>query len=61
MDPGYLLIAKRDPDRSGGLKIGYPTREHAVAAADIIRQLWTVVTVTAPDGSVVLQVESDRA
>lgn len=61
MDPAYLLIAKRDPDRSGGLKIGYPTEEHAVAAADIIRQLWAIVTVTAPDGSVVLQFQSDRA
>ena len=58
MDTPYLLTAKRDPDRSGGLKIGYPTKQHAIAAVDAIAQLWSVVTITAPDGSLVLHFEN---
>jgi len=61
MKPAYVLVAKRDPDRLGGLKIGYPTKGHAIAAVNIIRHRWSVVTVTAPDGSLVLQLESTRA
>jgi len=61
MAPAYLLIAKRDPDRTGGLKIGYPTKEHAIAAVDAMRQLWDVITITAPDGSLVLHFESSQA
>jgi hypothetical protein len=61
MDPAYLLVAKRHPDRAGGLKIGYPTKEHAIAAVDVIRHLWGVITVTAPDGSLVLRLESPPA
>ena len=34
MTPAYLLTAKRDPDCPGGLKIGYPTKEHAIAAVE---------------------------
>jgi hypothetical protein len=60
MNPTYVLIAKRDPDRRGGLQIGYPTKEHAIAAVNIIRHVWSVVTVTAPDGSLVLQFESNE-
>jgi hypothetical protein len=60
MNPAYLLVAKRDPDRAGGLKIGYPTKEHAIAAVDIIRHLWDVITVTAPDGTLVLHLESPQ-
>ena len=61
MHSAYLLIAKRDPDLSGGLKLRYPTKEHAIAAADTIRQLWAVITVTAPDGSLVLHLQSGEA
>ena len=61
MDPAYLLVAKREHDRAGSLKIGYPTKEHAIAAVDAIRHLWNIVTVTAPDGSLVLHFESIRA
>jgi hypothetical protein len=60
MTPAYHLIARRDPDRADGLKIGYPTKEHAIAAVDIIRHLWAVITVTAPDGSLVLHLESPQ-
>ena len=61
MNPAYLLIAKRAPDRTGGLKIGYPTKEHAIAAVDDIRHLWAIITVTAPDGSLVLHLEGPQA
>lgn len=60
MTPAYLLIATRAPDRSAGLKIGYPTKEHAIAAADIVGQSWSSVTVTAPDGSLILQLDTGR-
>jgi len=60
MNSPYLLIAKRDPDRSSGLKIGYPTKQHAIAAVDAIRHLWPVVTITAPDGSLVLHFENSH-
>jgi hypothetical protein len=58
MSPAYLLTARRDPERSGGLKIRYPTKELALAAVDTIRHLWSSVTVTAPDGALVLQLEN---
>lgn len=61
MNSAYLLVAKRDPDRLGGLKIGYPTKEHAIAAVDVIRHLWGIITVTAPDGSLVLHFASPQA
>jgi hypothetical protein len=60
MNPAYLLTAKRDPERPAGLKIGYPTKEHAIAAADVMRYSWSSVTVTAPDGSLVLQLENNE-
>ena len=60
MDSPYLLIAKRDPDRSARLKIGYPTKQHAIAAVDAIAQLWSVITITAPDGSLILHFENSQ-
>ena len=61
MKSPYLLIAKRDPDLSSGLKIGYPTKQHAIAAVDAIAPLWSVVTITGPDGSLVLHFENSQA
>ena len=61
MNSPYNLIARREVDRTGSLKIGYPTKELAVAAANIVRCRWPVVTVTAPDGSLVLQFEDNPA
>ena len=61
MNSPYNLIARRAPDRAGSLKIGYPTKELAIAAVNIVRCQWPVVTVTAPDGSLVLHCENHLA
>lgn len=52
----FTLYAKRNPEGPPSLTIAYPSREYAVAAAGIIRDRWPVVTVIAPDGSIVLDV-----
>jgi hypothetical protein len=61
MNSPYKLIASRAPDRTGTLKIGYPTKELAIAAVNIVRCQWSVVTVTAPDGSLLLHFENNLA
>ena len=58
MDGQFVLTAKRDFPRTGGLTIGYPSKELALAAAEIIRHLWATVRITAPDGSLLLQWET---
>jgi hypothetical protein len=58
MNSAFHLIAQRAPDQAGVLKIGYPTKELAIAAVNIVCCQWPVVTVTAPDGSLVLQYEN---
>jgi len=58
MDNPFHLIAQRASEQAGFLKIGYPTKELAIAAANIVRCQWPVVTVTAPDGSLILQFEN---
>jgi hypothetical protein len=58
MDSLFVLTATRDFPRSGSLTIGYPSKELALSAAAIIRHLWATVMVTAPDGSLLMQLES---
>jgi hypothetical protein len=58
METLYTLHAEREP--SGRLRIGYPSEELAVAAAEVIFHLWESITITAPDGSLVLKMESAR-
>jgi hypothetical protein len=58
MDGQFVLTAKRDSPRTGGLTIGYPSKELALAAAEIIRHLSATVRITAPDGSLLLQWET---
>jgi hypothetical protein len=61
MNSPFHLTAERTLDQSGFLKIGYPTKELAIAAANIVRCQWPVVTITAPDGSLVLRLEDHQA
>ena len=51
MISSYLQIAKLDPDGTGGLTIGYPTGQHAVAAAEVILHQWESISIRGPDGS----------
>ena len=59
MDASYTLRAKRDPSRDGGLVIAYPSKELALAAAEVIRDLWAFVTITGPDGVLVAHSPSE--
>jgi hypothetical protein len=61
MEQAYILTATRGVDGPRGLTLGYPTKEFAVTAANVIRHLWSTIIVTAPDGSLVLQLESNDA
>ena len=58
MNSAFHLVARRATDKAGALTIGYPTKELAIAAVNIVRCQWPIVTVTAPDGSLVLQYEN---
>jgi hypothetical protein len=51
MDAAFILRARRDPSRIEVLTLRYETRELALAAAATIRELGSIVSVTAPDGS----------
>jgi len=61
MDVNYVLTAKRVLDGPSGLNIEYPTKEHAIAAAEIVRHSWSIVMITAPDGSLIAQFEETEA
>jgi hypothetical protein len=61
MDASYTVRAKRDPSRDGGLTIAYPSKELALAAAEVIRDLWAFVTITGPDGVLVTSSASGEA
>jgi hypothetical protein len=52
----YTLYAERQP--AGQLTIGYSNKEHALAAAEVIGLVWKSITITGPDGSLVLKLES---
>jgi hypothetical protein len=45
----YVLVAKRDA--SDVLKVTYESREHALAAAAVLREYCPVVAVTVGDGT----------
>lgn len=53
MNATYTVTAKRDASRTEVLTLWYETRELALAAAVTIRNQGSIVSVTAPDGSVV--------
>ncbi len=57
----FTLKAKRNRADPPSLTIAYPTQQYAFAAAEIFRDRWPVVTITGPDGSIVLDVEKDVA
>ena len=52
MDDVYTLRAEREP--TGRLTIAYPSKDLAVAAAEVISHLWETITITGPDGTLVL-------
>jgi hypothetical protein len=47
----YVLIAKRDASSTDALKVMYESREHALAAAAVLREYCPIVAVTVGDGS----------
>ena len=59
MSTTYTLLAERHP--AGKLTIGYPSRELAVTAAEVIAHLWETITITGPDGSLVLKLDKGHA
>jgi hypothetical protein len=46
----YTLIAKRDASRPDSLTVRYESREHALAAAVVLKQYCPVVSLTDGDG-----------
>ena len=55
MDALYTLFARRRPDVTDGLKVRYPSKELALAAAAVIKDQWPVVSVFGPDGDLLME------
>lgn len=54
----YTLVAKRDPARPDALTVRYESREHALAAAAVLKEYCAIVRVIDGQGA---ELESSRA